>query len=403
MRLAGFVFLLLFFSLFSETAALPVTLKALPSSEYPFFHDDQNFANLAISIDQSLAYLKKIPASRRFTCGDRSFSAQQLIDSLIFFQKLLQEYPDPREFNHQIRRFFTVYRINDILVPPSQRMLITGYYYPLFSGSLERQAPYIHPLYKVPEELIIQTGKNGSQETGRLEQGRFVPFWTRKEIEKESRLRGQELIWLKDPFDSFVLHIQGSGMIQLPDGELRGLHYAQRNGRQYTSIGKYMVDTGRMRLEEVTMDSIRQYLLRHPEERETILYQNESYIFFQWAPPASVIGSLGRELTPGRSIAADRQWYPPGALVFLDSRRPVMEQGSLKDWQRMQRFVTVQDSGSALKGPSRIDIFWGSGEQAGQEAGCMKENGFVYLLVLKTSQNSGINIQKRIDIQKKSP
>jgi membrane-bound lytic murein transglycosylase A len=262
-------------------------------------------------------------------------------------------------------------------------MLITGYYQPVFQGSLASRPPYVYPLYAVPGTLMVRESATRKKTIGRLQNGRILPFWTRKEIENRNLLQGQEMVWLKDPFDVFVLHIQGSGLIQLADGTVRGVHYAQSNGRKYRSIGKYLVDSGRMKLADVNMDSIRLYLAAHPEERDLILHQNDSFIFFHWSKPGPVIGNLGRELTTGRSIAADQQWYPPGVLAFVDTSRPLMENGEVVAWKRMRRFVSVQDTGAALTGPNRIDIFWGTGEQAGMEAGRMKEDGKVYLLMLK--------------------
>jgi membrane-bound lytic murein transglycosylase A len=131
------------------------------------------------------------------------------------------------------------------------------------------------------------------------------------------------------------------------------------------------------------MDAIREYLAAHPDERDQILHYNESYIFFQWSQIGPAIGNLGRKLTPGRSIAADQRWIPPGALTYLDSRKPVLDKGRMIGWERMQRFVTVQDTGSGLKGPGRVDVFWGAGDDAGKAAGQMKEDGTLYLLLLK--------------------
>jgi membrane-bound lytic murein transglycosylase A len=230
-------------------------------------------------------------------------------------------------------------------------MLVTGYYQPIFPGSLTRQPPYIHPLYRVPNNLLIRRANGRKQVLGREEHGRIVPYWSRRDIEQGNLLQGQELIWLKDPFDAFVLHVQGSGIIRLPDGSLHAVQYAINNGREYRSIGKHLVDTGRMQLAEVTMDSIRRYIDDNPEERALILHHNDSFIFFNFRRPGPAIGNLGLELTPGRSIAADQRWYPPGSLVFLDSRRPIMVEGQGAQWMRMQRLVTVQDTGSALTGP----------------------------------------------------
>lgn len=356
----------------------------LQPSAYPHFRDDLHFHEMESVLNQSLSYLRALPAATRYTVGGTTFPVQRLIDSAVFFQQLLQSHPSPAQLNRQIKRFYTVFRINGSHDAQSNRMLVTGYYQPFFQGSLVRHPPFVHPLYAVPDTLVVRKTKGRKKTVGRLQDGRFLPFWTRQDIERDHLLNGQELAWLQDPFDAFVLHVQGSGVLHLTDGTVRGVHYAQSNGRPYRSIGKYLVDTGRMRLADVNMDSLRQYISDHPEEREKILHHNESFIFFHWSKPGPAIGSLGRQLTEGRSIAADQQWFPPGALAFLDSRRPVMKNGEVVTWKPMQRFVSVQDTGSALNGPNRVDVFWGSGEQAGQEAGRMKEDGNIYLLLLNT-------------------
>ncbi len=267
-------------------------------------------------------------------------------------------------------------------------MLVTGYYQPLFSGSLKRTEVFSYPLYKVPADLVIRRIDAGQKEqsVGRMEQGHFMPYWTRGDIERDHLLHGQELIWLKNPLDAFVLHIQGSGLVSLPDGSIRGVHYAMRNGRPYSSIGKYMVENGMLTLEEASLDAIRVYIEKHPEQRDLILHHNESFIFFDWGNTQGAVGSIGQVLTPGRSIAADKTCFPPGALVFLKSRKPVIRDQHVMQWKDLQRFVTIQDSGSAIRGPGRVDLFWGSGSEAGLAAGRMKEDGTLYLLLLKQDE-----------------
>jgi membrane-bound lytic murein transglycosylase A len=358
------------------------SLVPLPVSQYPSFHDDLQLQELTTILDKSLAFLRTVPASTCYTLAGVSLPVQRLIDSALYFQQLLRSSPTPEQLNQQIQRAYTVYRIDGSQSAKARRMLITGYYQPTFVGSLTRHPPFLYPLYGVPTSLRVQELGNGKKSIGRLQGGRILPFWTRKEIERHHLLHGQELVWLKDPFDAFILHVQGSGVIRLPDGTVRGVHYAQSNGRPYTSVGKYLVDSGRMQLAEVTMDSIRQYLVAHPKERDLILHQNDSFIFFHWSEAGPVIGNLGQALTAGRSLAADQQWYPPGALAFVHSRRPVMANGQVVEWKPLRRFASIQDTGSALTGPNRIDVFWGSGEQAGMEAGQMKEDGEVYLLLL---------------------
>ena len=353
-------------------------------SENLLFEDDIELQHLVPALTGSLAYLLKAPPNRRYEIAGQMVPVQRLIDSALHLQRLVQSRPSTQELNRSIQQDYTILQINKPLEEAApKRMLITGYYQPIFSGSLKQQPPYMYPLYRVPDDLLIRETGGKKQVLGRKEKGKIVPYWTRREIEQGSLLNGQELVWLKDPFDAFVLHVQGSGIIRLPDGSRRGVHYALNNGHTYRSIGKYLVDTGRMKLADVTMDSIRRYLDQHPMERDLVLHQNDSFIFFHWSQPGPAIGNLGQELTPGRSIAADQRWYPPGSLVFLDSRRPVVIDGQAAEWRRMRRFVTVQDTGAALTGPGRIDVFWGTGEQSGQEAGQMKEEGAAYLLLLK--------------------
>lgn len=189
------------------------------------------------------------------------------------------------------------------------------------------------------------------------------------------------MVWLVDPFDVFVLHVQGSAILQLSDDSRRGIHYAQSNGRTYQSIGAYLVKTGRMYRADVTMDSIRDYIRRHAQERDLILHQNNSFIFFHWSEAGPTVDNLGQPLTAGRSIAVDHRCYPPGGLADLDSRQPVFVDGVMIGWKRLQRFVSVQDTGSALVGSGRVDVFWGSDEQAGRAAERMKEDGSLFLLI----------------------
>ena len=376
-RLIGvwFILLLAFVNL-----AFP-TLAA--SSSELYFEDDMELQHLAAALTRSLAYLRKVPASSRYAIAEQMVPVQRLIDSARHLQQLVQSHPSTEELNRRLNRDYDILQLNKPPEAAPKRMLITGYYQPIFPGSLKQQPPYLFPLYRIPDNLLIHREGGKKKVLGRKDNGKIIPYWTRQEIEQGQLLHGQELVWLKDPFDAFVLHVQGSGIIRLADGSERGVHYAVKNGRDYRSIGKYLVDTGRMPLADVTMDSIRRYIDQHPTERDLILHQNDSFIFFHWSPPGPAIGNLGQELTPGRSIAADQGWYPPGSLVFLDSRRPIMVEGQVAEWKRMRRLVTVQDTGSALTGSGRIDIFWGTGEQAGQEAGQMKEDGMAYLLLLK--------------------
>jgi len=358
-----------------------------PPGSGPALVDDLELRGLEIALTRSLSYLHALPADTRYKVAGEVVPVQRLINSARHLHGLLQARPGPEALSRQIGRDYDLVRLCGQPGSSPPRLLVTGYYQPVFTGSLTPTPPFAYPLHRVPDDLVVAVGKGNKPAVGRADRGRVVPYWTRGEIEQGQLLRGAELVWLRDPFDAFVLHVQGSGVIRLPDGSVRGVHYAQSNGRAYSSIGKHLVDAGRMRLADVTMDSLRRYIEQHPAERDQILQTNDAYIFFHWSEPGPAVGSLGRELTAGRSVAADQRWYPPGAVVFLDSRRPVMDNGEVAEWREMHRLVTVQDTGSALVGPGRMDVFWGTGDQAGQEAGQMKEDGDACLLLLKEGVN----------------
>lgn len=380
-----------FVIIFSLLLLLPFGCGQKPLSEvsepdYPFFTDDLDYQDLDAALEKSLVYLRRLPPSTVYNIDNRRCTAADITRAVESFRKILAAKPSPDRLNELIARHFNVYQARGIGgFNPDRSMLVTGYYQPLFSGSLKRTQDFSYPLYKMPADLVIRHIDQGRKKlsVGRMEQGRFVPYWTRGEIERDNLLNGQELIWLKNPLDAFVLHIQGSGLISLPDGSIRGVHYAMRNGRPYSSIGKYMVENGMLTLEEASLDSIRSYIDNHPEQRDLILHHNQSFIFFDWGNSQGAVGSIGQVLTPGRSVAADKTCFPPGALVFLQSRKPVVRDQHVVQWNDLQRFVTIQDTGSAIRGPGRVDLFWGSGSEAGLAAGRMKEDGALYLLLLK--------------------
>lgn len=365
-------------------------LSVIAEPEYPLFADDLDYQGLDVALQKSLVYLRRLPSSTVYTIDNRKCTVGDIARAVEFFRNLLAEKPSPQRLSDLIARHFSVYQARGIGgYNPDRSMLVTGYYQPLFSGSLKRTGVFSYPLYKVPADIVIRRIDSGQkkQSVGRMEQGHFMPYWTRGEIERGNLLSGQELIWLKSPLDAFVLHIQGSGLISLPDGSIRGVHYAMRNGRPYSSIGKYMVENGMLTLEEASLDSIRAYIDKNPAQRDLILHHNESFIFFDWGNTQGAVGSIGQVLTPGRSIAADKSCFPPGALVFLRSRKPVVRDQHIVQWNDLQRFVTIQDSGSAIRGPGRVDLFLGSGAEAGLAAGRMKEDGTLYLLLLKQKED----------------
>ncbi|MDH5297727.1 MAG: murein transglycosylase A [Desulfobulbaceae bacterium] len=337
--------------------------------------DDLSVASLVEAVDQSLVFLRRQPAERTVRICGTLYTTAWLAESLESFAQLVATTGTGPELDRLVRQRFDI-----CPATAADTLLVTGYYEPEVAGSLFPDPPYLHPLYRVPTDLV--TTREG---TGRMAGGKLSPYWSREEIETRGLLKGQELLYLADPVAAFILHVQGSGRVRLPDGTIRRVHFAAKNGLPYRSIGRLLVDEGKLKLEEVNMPAIRAYLADHPEERDRILRYNPSFIFFGWGEEgATPAGSLGRPLTAGRSVALDPARYPAGALGYLVSRKPVVDEaGQLTSWAPMGRFVLHQDSGSAIKGEGRLDLFWGGDRYAETAAGHMKQPGTLYFLIKK--------------------
>lgn len=279
---------------------------------------------------------------------------------------------------------FVAYRTGNNQDPEG---LFTGYYEPEVLGRWGPEAEFQIPVYSRPEDLVsIDLGQHraelkGTHLAGRIVDNKLIPYHSRAEINAGAlRGRGLEVIWLADPVDTFFMHIQGSGRVRLPDGSHVRLGYAGRNGRRYTSIGRELVAMGAMPLADVTAPAIRDWLRARPAAATELMNRNESYVFFRVVEGEGPIGGQGVALTPGRSLAVDRAHIPYGVPLWLDTTDPLTDGGPLR------RLVIAQDTGSAIKGPVRGDVFWGFGEEAGRRAGLMKEEGRYFILLPKPAQ-----------------
>jgi membrane-bound lytic murein transglycosylase A len=184
------------------------------------------------------------------------------------------------------------------------------------------------------------------------------------------------LFWAENAVDLFFLHVQGSGQVELPDGERARVGYADQNGHPYASIGRWLIDQGEMTLEQVSMQGIRDWARRNPERLGEMLEANPSYVFFRELPltGGGPLGALGVPLTPGRSIAIDPRHIPQGVPVFLSTTYPLSE-------RPLRRLMMAQDTGSAIRGVVRADFYWGTGREAGERAGRMKQQGRMWALL----------------------
>jgi membrane-bound lytic murein transglycosylase A len=360
------------------------TLHKVEKDDVPFFSDDMDRKSLIRAAENHLHYLSTRVPNEHLNFIDKKIPYSWLFLSMDDFLRKLKTEPDIVELNQFIVENFDIYQAGGREKAGKRKMLVTGYYEPLFVGNLTPNSPDSFPLYRVPPSLK-KSSKDGEKEVGRHDtKGQFVDFWSRKEIETKNLLKGSELIYLADRFDAFLLHVQGSGKIQLPGGSTRSVRFAGSNGLEYNSIGKLLVDEKIMKLEEVSIPAIRRYLSNHPEKTERILHHNPRFIFFAFGDNLGPRGSSGEVLTPGRSIAIDHKALPGGALGFLATRKPVLDdKGNITGWTSFNRFVFPQDSGSAIKGAGRVDVFWGKGLYAETAANNMKEEGALFFLVKK--------------------
>jgi membrane-bound lytic murein transglycosylase A len=217
-----------------------------------------------------------------------------------------------------------------------------------------------------------------------MEKGKLVPYYSRADIDGRNCLggKGWEIAWVDDPVDLFYLHIQGSGRIIFPDGREMNVGFAQSNGRPFKGASACLLEKGKIKPSQASHQKIKHYLRTHPESLSA-LYRNENYIFFRVVDNGP-LGALGIPLTSERSVAADLSVFPRGGLAYLQARKPVFNQaGHLQSWESFGRFVFIQDTGSAIKGPGRLDLFCGSGDEAERSAGSFREKGSVYFLVKK--------------------
>ncbi|HEX3528787.1 MAG TPA: MltA domain-containing protein [Thermoanaerobaculia bacterium] len=274
--------------------------------------------------------------------------------------------------------------------------LFTGYYEALLQGSRKRSARYHVPLYGRPPELVtVDLGKfredwHGKRISGRVEGGALVPLPDRAAIEKGALARrGLELVWVDSPVDAFFLEIQGSGRIRLAEGGEMRVGYAADNGRTYTAIGRELVRRGVYKPEEVSMQSIRRWLDSHPGEAEGLMDTNASYVFFAEAHGEGGAGPLGAEgvpLTPGRSLAVDRRHWPLGVPLWLDATAPAPQENQPD--RPLRRLLIAQDTGGAIRGPIRGDVFWGAGPEPESIAGRMKNPGRLWVLLPVSAVNA---------------
>ena len=377
---------------FREEVQTPEQALISVDCGFPKFYDDMDFHLLEQALLRNMDYLNRLDPGYKFVYGPHTYTCQQVRESQEIILKIIQNTSDSQALNRVIRKDFNVYKAAGRI--DSGKVLFTGYFEPLYEASLTPDEAYRYPIYRRPDDLIkidlsvFRKDLEGEMIVARIDGNKVVPYYSKTQIETENALeeRGLEIAWLKDPVDVAFLHIQGSGSLRFPNGETISVGYQASNGWAYQSIGRYMIDQNYVTKEEMSMQKIREYLSDHPEAVEEVLSYNPSYIFFRILD-SEPIGNINVPVTPGRSIALDNRLFPKGGLCFISTERPVLEGGQIKEWIPFSRFALNQDTGGAIKGSGRADLFWGKGLYAELAAGHMKHEGELYFLVKKLSKS----------------
>ncbi|MCH2100567.1 MAG: MltA domain-containing protein [Planctomycetes bacterium] len=326
--------------------------------------------------DASLTYLSKPSSKGFFPYGP--ISHDRMVRSLKRFRKLLETSPSAEVFLNGLRNEFEVWVARG--GSNTGDVLFTGYGTPIYQGSRTRSSVHQYPLYKLPGDLV--KADNGDFLGRRTASGNIVPYYTHRELVEGNHLVGQELVWLSDAFDAYTAQVQGSAMIDLPDGTRLEVGYAGKNGYDYKSIGQLLIDEGKIRKSELSLARLRRYFRENPNEVSRVLPMNPSFVFFQ-ETPGGPYGCLGQPVTEMRSVATDKDVFPRAGLMFIEVRLPdFAPHGGLV--QRPERFFAFdQDRGGAIRSAGRCDIWMGLGEDAMERAGHVLSRGRMYYLFLK--------------------
>ena len=377
-----------------EKESAPEIKTAMGSTvEFKRFKDDMGPASLKRVINNQLGVMYEQDPASPVRLGDYSLTRGRLVETLEEFQKLLQKNLPQEAFDKKISEDFLLYRVGK---GKDKKVLFTGYYRPVIRASRVPSPRYRFPIYQMPgkgfntvkkQEGVRLVGSNlGIKKISRLEARKSWRDLTREEIDRKGVLNNQglELAWLENELERYFLHIQGSGVLEFPDGTLQGVRYQGSNKYSYNGIGKLMIRDGVITTGQGSMQGIKKYFAKNPQDISKYLNQNKRYIFFSLTDKGA-IGSGGGELVGGRSIATDKSIYPAGGLAFVKVRQPVLDTNNkIKSWKLISRFVLDQDTGSAIRGKGRADLYFGTGHKAGAMAGHYHEKAEVYYLIKKS-------------------
>ncbi len=354
----------------------PIQANAIEShltkDELLFTNQQERWA-LKKAVDNSLNYLNTNSARIAYqNYPVEGITRQRVKKSLSRFRQLLLTTRNPVTFQNAIQREFEFYKSvgND----DQGTVIFTGYFQPVYQASLSPTSEFRYPLYRKPSDL-----DNWQK-----------PHPTRAQLEgndgllgKNGPLSGYELVWLKDRFQAFLVQIQGSAQLQLTDGRIMTVGFNGNTDYPYNSIAKELVNDDKLELESLSLPLVMAYFNDNPQDLDKYLPRNNRFIFFQETNGSPAMGSIGVPVTANRSIATDKSLMPPGALALIHTRLPETDNNGEFIFPWVNRYVLDQDTGSAIKGAGRVDIYMGTGKLAGERAGVIHGEGELYYLLLK--------------------
>jgi membrane-bound lytic murein transglycosylase A len=357
----------------------------------PQLVDDAGFAGLGDALRQSLRYYRRLPDAATFAYGDLVYTAREMQASTELLLQIVEGLDGERRDAAIRERFLVFESRND-----RGAAFFTGYFEPVLPGSLARSARFAAPLYAVPADLVtldlapfadaglVPAELRAKSLRGRLQGKKLVPYEDRDQISFGGALAGraEALAWVADEVELFFLQIQGSGLIRLEDGSLLRVNYADQNGRPYRAIGRLLRDE--IPPERMSLQALKAWLRAHPERVRDVLDYNPSYTFFRRVDEGP-LGNIQVPLTPGRSLAMDARLAPKGGAAWFETTLPAAATPDAPGAAPVpvRRFGVVQDTGGAISGYGRVDIFWGTGDEAERIAGPFRQEGRVYLLVAR--------------------
>jgi membrane-bound lytic murein transglycosylase A len=361
-----------------------LSLKEVSFNDLPDWKRD-NFKTLPAAFKKSCERVVKASPDKKFGALAESGTYGDWKEPCERFLALKD--PD----NQTLHNFFETYFTPHAVYADNKRDgLFTGYYEASLRGSRTKSKEYSVPLFKRADDLVmVQLGQfredlKGRRIAGRVVGGNLKPYESREEIVAgDWPHNDQVLVWVDDPVDAFFVQIQGSGVVQLDDGGVMRIGYAGQNGHPYYAIGRELIKRGELTKESVSLQSIRAWLAENPAQADEIMNTNASYVFFKELEGEGPIGGEGVALTAGRSLAVDRSLFSYGMPVWTDIESPVGD-------SRLRKMMIAQDTGGAIRGPVRGDVFWGYGDKAEEIAGGMKSQGRYWILLPKKALSKGM-------------